>query len=152
MAVAFYLPVAFFIILFPLVFWLGRKLTNEYGGLFAALLFAIHPIVITSTMGGLTDTDLLNVFFPLLITFFVFKLIDSKSWVWRGIHTVLILVCLRLFMFAWKGAYYFILFLIGYFIAFGILKLFLRFKDLPKQKLMMYSSILLLVMIMPARS
>lgn len=50
-----------------------RKITNDYGGITAALLVAFAPVYFAHTFAGLFRTAMFNVLFPILIMWFLLK-------------------------------------------------------------------------------
>ena len=66
-----------------------RRITNDYGGITAALLVALAPAYFAHTFSGFFDTDMFNMLMPLLvISFFILSILakDIKN---RTIFAVL---------------------------------------------------------------
>jgi len=72
-SVAFFMPIIFSVLAVIPAFFLGRRFGGNIGGFFAGLVVAIHPVYLTRTIGGFSDTDAYNVLFPLLIACFLFE-------------------------------------------------------------------------------
>jgi len=108
MSVVFYVPLIIGTLAVIPAFFIARRVSGNIGGFFAATLVALHPAFLTRTAGGFADTDAYNVFFPLLIIWFIFEALDSntlkKSLVFSGLSGL----CVGLFSFAW-GGWFFIL-------------------------------------------
>ncbi|MBI4015364.1 MAG: hypothetical protein HY362_01440 [Candidatus Aenigmarchaeota archaeon] len=60
-------------------FFLGRELSNKYGGLISAALIGSAPQILIRTFGGSYDTDQLVVFFILLTLFSVIYAMKRKT-------------------------------------------------------------------------
>ncbi len=83
-----------------------RRITNDYGGITAALLVALAPAYFAHTFAGFFDTDMFNMLMPLLvISFFILSILakDIKS---RTIFVVLSAISMLLFTLAWSGWWY----------------------------------------------
>lgn len=96
------IPLLFCVLLMYLI---GTLLTNEWGGLFAASVFATIPAVTMRTVIGSTDTDTFILLFSLLaLTFFILA-VKSE----HGIKSLYAFVCgfsLFLFSLTWPGYWY----------------------------------------------
>ncbi len=107
MTVAFYASTVFSSIAVVFAFLLGRDLTkSNLGGFFAGLVVAIHPFLLTRTMGGFSDTDAFTVLFPLLAMFFYFRAFKSDKLLGKVIYTGLFGFTYFLFPKAWGGWWY----------------------------------------------
>lgn len=85
---------------------LVRRITNDYGGVTAALLAGLAPAYFSHTFAGFFDTDMFNILIPLLIVmFFVFSIL-AKDWKTKTIYASLSAIAMILFTFAWQGWYY----------------------------------------------
>jgi dolichyl-phosphooligosaccharide-protein glycotransferase len=83
-----------------------RRLTNDYGGIVAALLVGLAPFYFSHTFAGFFDTDMFNVIFPILVVWFFAESIHAKNLKNRTIFAVLSAVSLLLFSMAWDGWWY----------------------------------------------
>jgi len=79
MTVAAYMS-AFYgaIIIFP-VFLLGRKLSNKYGGLLAAILIGTAPQILVRTFGSSYDTDQMVLFFMILTLYLGISVLKERK-------------------------------------------------------------------------
>ncbi|MFH1917263.1 MAG: STT3 domain-containing protein [Nanoarchaeota archaeon] len=114
--VAFFVPVLLSSLLVIPVFFIVRKKAGNFAGFFAALLFAVHPVFLGRSMGGDFDNDVQNVFFPLIITWLLLEMLETKSVRKKFILTTAMGVLTGMFSFAWKGGWWYLFhFVIGVF-------------------------------------
>ncbi|MCX6706552.1 MAG: hypothetical protein NT001_00195 [Candidatus Woesearchaeota archaeon] len=150
--VAFWLPFVFSLFCVVFIFFIARKLTNNIGGFFASFLLAINPQFFTATQAGFTDTNFLNLFFILLITFLLFEAIrsydSSKAKVKSAILFLLLILAFLLFKFTWTG-YYSIIFILTLFITsyFAYYLLYKSLKTGSKKHIAYLFAIILFVII-----
>ena len=83
-----------------------RRITNDYGGIVAALLVGLAPFYFSHTFAGFFDTDMFNVIFPILVVWFFAESIHAKNFKNRAIFAVLSAVSMLLFSMAWEGWWY----------------------------------------------
>ncbi|AEG18866.1 STT3 domain-containing protein [Methanobacterium paludis] len=83
-----------------------RRLTNDYGGIVAALLVGLAPFYFSHTFAGFFDTDMFNILLPLLVAWFFVESVRAKEIKNRAIFAVLSAVSLLLFSMAWEGWWY----------------------------------------------
>ncbi|MEN4017356.1 MAG: STT3 domain-containing protein [Methanobacterium sp.] len=82
------------------------RLTNDYGGIAAALLVATAPAYFTHSFAGFFDTDMFNVIMPILVAWFFIESIRADSLKNRSIFVILAAVSMFLFSMAWEGWWY----------------------------------------------
>ncbi|MGM5482427.1 MAG: STT3 domain-containing protein [Nanobdellota archaeon] len=111
MAAMFWVPVIVSSLCVIPAYFIGRKITGDFGGLVSAMLVALHPALISRTAAGFADTDAYNIFFPLVSVWFFLEALDSKNVKHASIWGALTGLFLGLFAFAWQGWYYMLLFL-----------------------------------------
>jgi dolichyl-diphosphooligosaccharide--protein glycosyltransferase len=104
MQTAFLLPTLLAAIAAVAAFFVGRKLMNEVAGFFAAMLVTLSPMFLSRTLGS--DTDIWNVFFPLIILWLFLEAFEAKSLSKKMIMSGLVALFLGLFSFAWTGWWY----------------------------------------------
>lgn len=103
-------------------FLLGRELSNEYGGLFSAILVATAPQVLIRTFGSSYDTDQLVLFFMLLTLFagvYAFRKKTIASF-------CLALISFTCFMLTWPTFSYTLVILSIFAVIFIVINLALR--------------------------
>jgi len=79
MGSAFIIPIIISSLCVIPAFFIARKISGNFGGFIAGMFVAIHPALLTRTVGGFSDTDAYTVFFPLFITWIFIEAFDSKS-------------------------------------------------------------------------
>lgn len=77
--VAVLLPVLMSIVAVLAIFFLSRELYGDLAGMFAAMVYALSPTVITRTAAGFADTESLGLPFFLLSLYFFVRGINRKS-------------------------------------------------------------------------
>lgn len=101
-------------------FFLARRIGGNLGGFFAAILIAVHPNFLVRTMGGSSDTDAFNVFFPLMIFWLFLEGFETENQKKAMLLTAAAGVLTGMYAYAWGGWWYifdFVLFsIIGYFL------------------------------------
>jgi dolichyl-diphosphooligosaccharide--protein glycosyltransferase len=97
-------------------FLLGRKLSNNYGGLMAGVLAGTAPQILIRTFGSSYDSDQLVVFFILLTTYLCVRLVKERSLA----NFSLALLGLTAFTVEW-GMSVFVLFIMAGFVIMSIL-------------------------------
>ncbi|MFH1917271.1 MAG: STT3 domain-containing protein [Nanoarchaeota archaeon] len=133
--VAFFIPVLLASLLVIPVFFIVRKKAGNFAGFFAALLFAIHPVFLGRTMGGDFDNDVQNVFFPLIITWLLLEMIETKSVRKKYILTTVMGVLTGVFSFAWKGGWWYMFdFVLGVFAVYIWYKLIKQIAAIAARK------------------
>jgi dolichyl-phosphooligosaccharide-protein glycotransferase len=83
-----------------------RRITNDYGGIVAALVAGLAPAYFAHTFAGFFDTDMFNVLLPILIAGFFFESVRAKNMKNRSIFAVLSAASLMIFSMAWEGWWY----------------------------------------------
>ncbi|HIG96614.1 TPA: hypothetical protein HA249_07070 [Candidatus Woesearchaeota archaeon] len=104
--ILFFFPVFFSAIVIIFAFYLGRKLGGNLAGFFTALFIALHYTVVARTMGGIVDTDVYVVFFPLAIVWLYFEMITAESLKKKLAWSAGAGILTGLFAFAWTGWWY----------------------------------------------
>ena len=94
-------------------FFVGR-FTNRYGA-FAAGIFAVTaPFYFTRSVPGWFDTDIFNIFFPLLVTWIFVEAVQAKKIKIQMVLSVLAAVSMFFFALAWNGWQYQFYLLVGF--------------------------------------
>lgn len=98
-----------------------RRVTNDYGGIAAAVIVSLAPAYFSHTFAGFFDTDMFNVIFPIFIMLFFVESIKNDRLILRIIFAMLSLASLMLFSLAWTGYMFYaavlVIFVIVYLIA-----------------------------------
>ena len=106
LSVCFWLP-AFFAPLAGVVAYLfTRRFTNNYGAVAAGILTVTAPFYFMRTVPAWFDTDMFNVFFPILVTWLFIEAVQSENKRLRIVYAVLSAVSMLIFSMAWNGWQY----------------------------------------------
>jgi len=91
-----------------LVFLIALKVSNSLGATFAAVMFAINTSYLGRSLYGHADNDAWVLFFPLLITWLFFEMLERET-TWKvAVLGGLAGLILGVFTFAWAGGWWFI--------------------------------------------
>ncbi len=105
MQVANIMPVLMILLSVVIAYFLGKFFSNKWGGIATALFVAFSPAVLTLSMAGYSDSDVVVVFFTLLCTltlFYAFKKRNILSY-------CLAIIANILFVISWIAGWYVIL-------------------------------------------
>jgi dolichyl-phosphooligosaccharide-protein glycotransferase len=146
----FYLPL-FFVAVFLLALYLFcRSRIGNLAAFTSCLFVGLAPIFLMRSCAGWFDTDVLNLFFPLLVTWFYLNALTAKKPKLRLGWLLLSSMFLGLFSFSW-GYWWFILFIIIIFEIYSLAKIILlpaRYEGsrpgLLKQRLFLVSAFVIL--------
>lgn len=83
-----------------------RRVTNDYGGIAAAILIGTAASYFSHTFAGFFDTDMFNILLPLLIMWFFIESIRADNLKWRAIFATLSVIAMFIFSSAWTGWWY----------------------------------------------
>jgi dolichyl-diphosphooligosaccharide--protein glycosyltransferase len=92
---------------------LVRRITNDYGGIVAAVLAGLAPSYFAHTFAGFFDTDMFNILLPLLVVWFFIESVRAGNMKNRTIFAVLSALSLLVFAKAWEGWWYLFYMIIG---------------------------------------
>ena len=106
MTVAFYIPVILSALAVIPAFFIGRRISGNFGGLIAGIVVAIHPAFLTRTIGGFSDTDAYNILFPLLITWLYLEAFETKERIKKVSLAAISGFLVGVFAFTWIGWWY----------------------------------------------
>ncbi len=125
-SIMFLIPVIFAALSIIPVFFITRRIAGNIGALFASIMLAINASYISRSSAGVADTDLYNIFFPLMI---VWPLLES--FVTKNKKTKIILASVAglitgIYSYTWSGWWYIFDFILG---ALGIYFLSLILKQ-----------------------
>ncbi len=130
MTLVFYVPVILSALCILPAFFIGKRLSNNFGGFIAAFVVAIHPSFLTRTVGGFADTDAYNVLFPLFITWLFLEAFETQNRKRKFILSALSGFFVGLFSFAWGGWWYIFDFIVITSIAHTVFLLILHRKEI----------------------
>ncbi|MGC9517027.1 MAG: STT3 domain-containing protein [Methanomicrobiales archaeon] len=83
-----------------------KKITNDFGGITAAILVGTAPTYFSHTFAGFFDTDMFNMLLPLLVVWFFIESIRAKNMKMKGIYAILSAISMLIFSMAWVGWWY----------------------------------------------
>ncbi len=106
-------PVAAILLSLIPAYFVGRKLGGVVGGIAAASAIGISTAIFSRTTWGHPDTDVFNIFFPLMIVWLFIEAIDAHKSKPRWIYTVLTGFAVGLYSTAWSGWWYIFDFLLA---------------------------------------
>ncbi|MBI4439916.1 hypothetical protein HY638_03000 [Candidatus Woesearchaeota archaeon] len=118
MHISFYVPVLISALAVIPAFFVARRIAGDFGGLIAGIIVAVHPAFLVRTLGGISDTDGYNVFFPLVITWLFLECMGAKSLKYRILLAALNGFFVGLYAFSWSGWWYIFDFLLVAIIAY----------------------------------
>ncbi len=98
-----------------------RRLTNDYGGITAALIVSLAPNYFSHTFAGFFDTDMFNVIIPLFMILIFLESIKSDKFIYRLIFAILTVLSMVAFSLSWDGYSFYIALLVLVMIAYLIL-------------------------------
>jgi dolichyl-diphosphooligosaccharide--protein glycosyltransferase len=110
---AFYIALVLMALVTIPAFFLGKKLSGNVGGFFAAAAIAVSGAIVARTLVGAPESDGYTVLFPLLVTWLFFEALDSKSFLRTYIFSAVAGLACALFYFYWGGWWFTLLLVIG---------------------------------------
>jgi len=141
LTVSFWLPAFIAPISGIVAYFLVSRLTNNYGGLVAGILAVTAPFYFMRSIPGWFDTDMFNIIFPILVTWFLIEAILSKKSKIQFIFAFLAAFSMFLFSIAWNGWQY-LFYILVFLCLFNII--WSRFKGRDIKKLSYISGIFIM--------
>jgi dolichyl-phosphooligosaccharide-protein glycotransferase len=87
-------------------FFFVRNLTNDYGGIAAAIMVGLSTFYFSHTFAGFFDTDMFNMIFPLLTVWFFSISITATEKRKKMLYAVYASISMLVFSLAWSGWWY----------------------------------------------
>lgn len=124
---AFYFPTLIFLITIIPIYFIARKLSNDYGAFVTSVIWALHPTLLQFTALGIADTNHFNIFFMVVISWLFIEMMT-----WKGIKLTLIRtfllgyiigVLVLLFKMTWGGYFSIIVWIAITLVVLGIVAL-----------------------------
>jgi len=106
MNIFFLLPAIFASLCTVPAFFIARKIGGNVSGFFASMMIAMNPIFLSRTVGGFSDTDSYNVFFPLVILWLFIEALYADDNKKRIAYSALAGIATGIFSYAWEGWWY----------------------------------------------
>ncbi len=101
-----YLPVILSALAVIPAFFMGRRISNNVGGFFTALIIASNVAMLSRTMFGDVDNDSYSILFPVTIMWLFVESLEAKSLEKKGVFAALTGIAVGLYSFAWAGWWY----------------------------------------------
>ena len=99
----FFMPAIFAGLAAIPAFFIGKEISNNIGGFVTATVIGLHGFILTRTYAGFVDTDIYNIFFPLVITYFAIKGFKAEK-LWKEIiYTGATGLSIAFYSTAWVG-------------------------------------------------
>jgi len=110
-------PILMTLFAIPPAYFLGKTLSNRWGGICTALFSLLTPTFIGVSMGGYCDSDVVVVFYSLLSVLAIF--LAMKKWKWPLNKSSIFYVALAIlintaFVYSWARGWYVLLFFAGF--------------------------------------
>jgi dolichyl-diphosphooligosaccharide--protein glycosyltransferase len=106
-----------------------KRFSDDAAGLTAGILVVLSPLYMLRTVPGWFDTDMFNVFFPILIVWLFMEALYNENLKIKSLISFASAFSMFLFSMAWNGWQY-IFYLITLFTSFYIIWLKLKSKDI----------------------
>lgn len=124
-----YFPVIAAFIGIIMIFFIGRAISGDLGGLVAAIFFSMSYIGFTKTMWGMIDTDAYNLVLPALFLFLFLSAFQSKKLKIKLFCYLLSAFVLGIYAFAWAGWWHMFYVGAGAIICYGFFSYFIGRKN-----------------------
>ncbi|MBP2044845.1 STT3 domain-containing protein [Methanobacterium aggregans] len=89
-----------------MTYFFVRRYTNNYGAAAAGILAVTAPLYLVRTVPGWFDTDMFNVFFPILVTWLFVEAVTAQKFKNQIILSLSAAFAMVLFALAWNGWQY----------------------------------------------
>jgi asparagine N-glycosylation enzyme membrane subunit Stt3 len=83
-----------------------RRLTNDYGGIAAAVLVGVSTFYFSHTFAGFFDTDMFNVLISILVIWFLSESITATEEKKKILYGVFSAISMLVFSLSWEGWWY----------------------------------------------
>jgi len=110
-------------------FFFIRDLTNDYGGIAAAIMVGLSTFYFSHTFAGFFDTDMFNMILPLLVVWFFSFSITATERKKKILYAVYASISLLVFSLAWSGWWYILYLLVGVTIVYMLISKYILEKE-----------------------
>ncbi len=117
----FFVPVLIMIFVILVAFYLGDYVGGPVAGFFFSLLIGLNGAILARTSGGFSDTDVYNILFPLLISWFMILTYEHRNDKGFWLYGIITAFWFALFTKFWSGWWFIFDISLG---AFGLLLLY----------------------------
>jgi hypothetical protein len=97
-------------------FLLGKRLINEWGGIFTAIFATLKPTFIGVSMAGYSDTDVVVVFYTFLSIYSIFLALKKRKIPYYVFALLVNILFVYNWWFGWYISFFFLLFIPSYFV------------------------------------
>ncbi len=125
-----YYPVIISVLTVIIIFFIGRRIAGNTGGLFAGTMAAISQAFASRTLFGHGDSDAWAVFFPVLITWLFFEAFESKSTKKQAILGAVSGFFVGIYSFSWGGWWYIYDFILATLAVYAAYYAIIHYKEL----------------------
>jgi hypothetical protein len=150
MQTMFYIPIIFVCLTIIPIFFITRHFAGDIAAFVTSVLFSIHPEFLKFSLAGIADTNTLNIFFLMMISWIFIELIITTKTKNKIVYGVLILFLISLFKYTWSGYYLILALIITFLITWTILHLFNKYTNKIKLKnkiIIIFSPIFFLIIL-----
>jgi dolichyl-phosphooligosaccharide-protein glycotransferase len=121
-SISYYVMIIATLSLIP-AFFIGRKLSNNFGGFISAMIIAVHPVIMARTISNFADDDVYHLIFPLFAIWMVIEAYNAKDNIKRMTFASLAGLFVGLHSISWSGWWFGSLFIFASLFIFVVYKL-----------------------------
>ena len=97
-------PVIYAVISAAIVFLFALRVQGLLAALVSSILLSVSPIFLSRSIGS--DSDIYNIFFPVVIVFFAYLSFSSEGWKKKAVFSSIAGIAVGAYSFAWIGWWY----------------------------------------------
>jgi len=110
-------------------FFFVRDITNDYGGIAAAVMVGLSTFYFSHTFAGFFDTDMFNMILPILVIWFFSVSITATERRKKILYAVYASISMLVFSLAWSGWWYILYLLVGVAIVYMLISKYILEKE-----------------------
>ncbi|AXV40722.1 STT3 domain-containing protein [Methanobacterium sp. BAmetb5] len=110
-------------------FFFVRDITNDYGGIAAAIMVGLSTFYFSHTFAGFFDTDMFNMILPILVVWFFSVSITATERRKKILYAVYASISMLVFSLAWSGWWYILYLLVGVTIVYMLISKYILEKE-----------------------
>ncbi len=110
-------------------FFFVRDITNDYGGIAAAVMVGLSTFYFSHTFAGFFDTDMFNMILPILVVWFFSVSITATERRKKILYAVYASISMLVFSLAWSGWWYILYLLVGVTIVYMLISKYILEKE-----------------------
>ncbi len=131
--VAFWLPALIGSLVVIPAYLFIRRITNDYGGITAAILASTAPAYFSHNFAGFFTTEMFNVLMPLLVVWFFVESIRANNMRNRTIFVVLSAILTLIYSLSWNGWIFVFYVVVGTAIIYLLVSYLFKFNNIKKR-------------------